>query len=104
MDRGYLLQELKTRKKALTERNDYLQKKLSSHLSLNRLEDYARKELGLVNPEKVRFLEQHFSPSTKSSSPPPFLAQVKTKVRSGVFRIIKQVNSWFNILYEKKKP
>ncbi len=62
MDKGYLLQTLEKKKKALEEENSRLQQKLSSFFSLSELESYAREELGLVNPEKVRFLEKKFSP------------------------------------------
>ena len=102
MDRGYLLQNLRARKKVLIEKHGHLQEKLSSHLSLNRLEDYAREELGLVNPEKVRFLKEYFSPPKRSSSPPPLRAQVETRLKSWFLEIIQHVNTWFNLPYEEK--
>lgn len=103
MDRGYLLQKLKIRKEKLMQENGYLTEELSSRLSLNRLESYAREELDLVNPEKVRFLEENFSPPEKSSSPPPILTEVKVKLRGWILRTIERVRGWFDILYEEKK-
>ncbi|MBE0478622.1 hypothetical protein IBX65_05825 [Candidatus Aerophobetes bacterium] len=103
MDRGYLLQKLEVKKVALIEENGYLQEKLSPYLSLNRLEDYARKELGLVNPEKVRFLKGNFSPPEESSSPPPFIDKLKIKLKSPISKIVGQIRRWFDIFYEKKE-
>ena len=96
MDRGYSLQELRAKKKLLIEENGYLQEKLSFHLSLSRLQDYARKELELVTPEKVRFLKENFSPPKRSSSPPPF--SIETSLKNWISQIVKRLKRWFDIL------
>ena len=101
MDRGYLRQELESKKSRLIKENGYLQEKLSPVLSLNRVEDYAREKLGLVDPKKVRFLKENFSPPTQSSSPPPL--KVKTGMRSWTLQIISQFGRWFNMFHEEKK-
>ena len=67
------------------------------------MEEYARKELGLVNPEKVRFLKENFSPPEESSSPPPFIDTVARKLKSPIFKIVGQMRSWFETLYEKEE-
>ena len=96
MDRGYSLQKLRAKKKLLIEENGYLQEKLSFHLSLSRLQDYARKELELVTPEKVRFVKEDFSPPKRSFSPPPF--SIEASLKNWTSQIVKFFRRWFDIL------
>ena len=101
MERGYLLQKLKVRKSRLIEEQGYLQETLSSHLSLNRLDSYARKELGFMEPQNVRFLREHFSPPKRSSSPPPFTVRVRAGVQHLLLNIKKRVGALLGPLFSK---
>lgn len=101
MGKGYLLQKLEVEKAALIEQKGYLQEKLSPYFSLNRLEEYARRELGLVNPEKVRFIKGNFSPPEESSSPLPLAPKIEKKFKSLHVTILNQTKRWFGALYEK---
>jgi len=103
MDKGYLLQKLKMQKDTLIEENGYLQERLSLHFSLSMLEDYARKELGLVNPEKTRFLERNFSPPKDSPSPPPSIDKLRVGLGSWILRNIERCRGWLNIFHDEKK-
>lgn len=94
MERGYLLQKLHSKEKILREKNGFLQEKLSHYLSLGKVESYAREKLGLTYPKEVRFLEEKISPPTKSSSPPPSLAE---KARDLVFQVIWQLKHLLNL-------
>jgi len=103
MDEGYLLQKLKAKKKTLEEENDYLHQKLSSSLSLSRLEQYARKNLGLVNPQEVRFLEERLSPPIKSSPPPPFSLKKEGKWLSRGIEYFKNLRKKVSYLFHEKE-
>lgn len=106
MDRGYLLQKLKARKDDLIERNGYLKEQLTSRLSLSTLEDYARKKLGLVNPQKVRFLKQNFSPPKESPSPSPDEGNSEAQTAglgSQIVRKIQQIKQWFTVKDNEEK-
>jgi len=71
MYRGYLIEKMRLEKKKLERERDYLREKLSSSLSLVRIEAYSREKLGFIDPRDVRFLKENFSPPEESSSPPP---------------------------------
>ncbi len=104
MDKGYLLQELKIKKKNLKEENDYLHQKLSPYLSLNRVEEYARKHLGLDNPKKLRFLQERLSPPMNSSSPPPISLQKNKKERHFLlFEMLGNLMEKLNLIFHAKK-
>lgn len=101
MDKGYLLQELKVKKKVLEEENDYLHQKLSPSLSLSRLEEYARENLGLSNPQEVRFLEERLSLPIKSSSPPPFSLKRESWLTQGI-KYFKNLWKKLDYLFHEK--
>lgn len=99
MDRGYLLQKLRTRRDSLIEENGYLREKVSRILSLEKIEEYAREKLDMVNPERVRFLSEieQFSPPAESPSP-PLLEKKMVRVRDFFIRLNEKIKNCFKKL------
>jgi len=55
---SYTVQRLENRIETMEKENGSLKRKISSHLSLRELEDYARKELDLIEPKAVRYIKK----------------------------------------------
>lgn len=55
---GYTIQGLQSKIKNVEEKNGVLKRKISTSLSLRRLEVYARERLNLGEPEEVRFMRK----------------------------------------------
>jgi len=55
---SYAVQRLESRIERIEKENGSLKRKISSHLSLGELEDYARKELNLIEPKAVRYIKK----------------------------------------------
>ena len=59
---SYTVQRLQSEIKNLEKKNGVLKRKISTSLSLRRLEVYARKRLNLREPEEVRFIREKLPP------------------------------------------
>jgi len=83
---SYAVQRLESRIETIEKENGSLKRKISSHLSLRELEDYARKELDLIEPKAVRYIKKE-SDGKKES--PSFLIEIwnslKELVRGDIF-------------------
>ncbi len=83
---SYAVQRLESRIETIEKENGSLKRKISSHLSLRELEDYARKELNLIEPKAVRYIKKE-SDGKKES--PSFLIKIwnrlKELVRGDIF-------------------
>jgi len=66
---SYAMQRLQAEIKKMEKENNLLKKKLSSSLSLGRLERYARNELNLSDPYRVRLIKER--PLREKEPPPP---------------------------------
>jgi len=55
---GYTIQRLQSKIRNVEKKNGVLKRKISTSLSLRRLEVYARERLNLGEPEEVRFIRQ----------------------------------------------
>ena len=55
---SYAVQRLESRIKTMEKENGSLKRKISSHLSLGELEDYARKELNLIEPRAIKYIKE----------------------------------------------
>ena len=55
---SYAVQRLESKIETVEKENGSLKRKISSHLSLRELEDYARKELDLIEPKAVRYIKK----------------------------------------------
>jgi len=55
---GYTIQRLQSKIKNVEEKNGVLKRKISTSLSLRRLEVYARERLNLGEPEEVKFMRK----------------------------------------------
>jgi len=89
---GYTMKELEKNKEGLKKNNEDLKREISSSYSLGRLESYARKELSLTNPEKLKFLKK--KPSLEREVSPkmqrfPFI--------SAIFKMLKKLKEWINL-------
>jgi len=85
---GYIMKKLEKSKEGLKKSNGDLKREISSSYSLGRLESYARKELSLTDPKKLRFLKKISSPEEKVPSKIqrfPFV--------SVIFKMLKEVKS-----------
>ncbi len=65
---SYAVQRLESRIGAIEKENGSLKRKISSYLSLRELEDYARKELDLIEPKAVRYIKKEFDGKKESPS------------------------------------
>ena len=65
---SYAVQRLESRIETIEKENGSLKRKISSHLSLRELEDYARKELDLVEPKAVRYIKKESDGKKESPS------------------------------------
>lgn len=65
---SYAVQRLESRIGRIEKENGSLKRKISSHLSLRELEDYARKELDLIEPKAVRYIKKESDREEKESS------------------------------------
>ena len=65
---SYVVQRLESRIETIEKENGSLKRKISSHLSLRELEDYARKELNLIEPKAVRYIKKESDGKKESAS------------------------------------
>ena len=65
---SYTVQRLESRIETIEKENGSLKRKISSHLSLRELEDYARKELDLIEPKAVRYIKKESDGKKESPS------------------------------------
>lgn len=65
---SYAVQRLESRIETIEKENGSLKRKISSHLSLRELEDYARKELNLIEPKAVRYIKKESDGKKESPS------------------------------------
>jgi len=65
---SYAVQRLESRIEIIEKENGSLKRKISSHLSLRELEDYARKELDLIEPKAVRYIKKESDGKKESPS------------------------------------
>jgi len=65
---SYAVQRLESRIETIEKENGSLKRKISSHLSLRELEDYARKELNLIEPKAVRYIKKESDEKRESPS------------------------------------
>ena len=65
---SYTVQRLENRIETMEKENGSLKRKISSHLSLRELEDYARKELDLIEPKAVRYIKKESDETQESPS------------------------------------
>jgi len=65
---SYTVQRLESRIETIEKENGSLKRKISSHLSLRELEDYARKELNLKEPKAVRYIKKESDGKKESPS------------------------------------
>jgi hypothetical protein len=65
---SYAVQRLESRIETIEKESGSLKRKISSHLSLRELEDYARKELDLVEPKAVRYIKKESDGKKESPS------------------------------------
>ncbi len=89
---GYTIKKLEKNKEGLRKNNEDLKREISSSYSLGRLESYARKELGLTNPKKLRFLKKK----------PLLEKEVSSTMRrfpfvSAILEMLKKLKKWVNL-------
>ena len=65
---SYAVQKLESKIETIEKENGSLKRKISSHLSLRELEDYARKELDLIEPKAVRYIKKESDGKKESPS------------------------------------
>ncbi len=65
---SYAVQKLESKIETIEKENGSLKRKISSHLSLRELEDYARKELDLIEPKAVRYIKKESDGKIESPS------------------------------------
>ncbi len=65
---SYAVQRLESRIETIEKENGSLKRKISSHLSLRELEDYARKKLDLIEPKAVRYIKKESDGKKESPS------------------------------------
>jgi len=66
---SYAIQKFENEIEKVEKENGSLKRKISSHLSLRKLESYARKELNLVEPEAVRYIRKESGGEQKEAFP-----------------------------------
>ena len=82
---SYAVQRLESRIETVEKENGSLKRKISSHLSLRELEDYARKELDLIEPKAVRYIKKESDGKKESSFWIEVWDRVKELVRGDIF-------------------
>ena len=75
---SYTVQGLESRIETMEKENGSLKRKISSYLSLRELEDYARKELNLIEPKAVRYIKKE---SDGKKEAPSYWMEIWERVR-----------------------
>ncbi len=65
---SYTIQRLQSEIRRTEKENALLKKEIFSHLSLRKLEVYAREKLNLTEPQEVRYIRERFSQEESESS------------------------------------
>jgi len=91
---SYAMQRLQAEIKKMEKENNLLKKKLSSSLSLGRLERYARNELNLSDPYRVRLIKER--PLREKEPPPSFGIRERLSHQFGrlFFSLYDKVLTW----------
>ncbi len=87
---GYQEKKLEKDKEELKKSNEDLRRKISTSYSLGRLEGYAREQLSLTDPKKVRFLKKKSFPEGEVSSKMQRFSFVSTIFRK-MFKGLKKL-------------
>lgn len=64
---SYAIQRLENEIEKIEKENGSLKRRISSHLSLGKLESYAREELNLVEPQTLRYIRKESEKEQKKA-------------------------------------